>query len=298
MKMHLYPSLLFSIFVRLLGSYMLVYGLLLIPHAALLYSNVGYLPTAELNNLPVWASIFSTFDTPVAVTVCMATYAFLGALLVLGIRQPFIPFMAWIFYCSFQNRNVLTSNPGTDLIGFLLIFLTIAFFSTWLLRIRRSATYALPQPLYEGAWFIMGLAFTTSGLRRLGGHAWSEGTGLREALAIIPSAEHWLAITAHHLISMIPAWLMHIVNFAVVGLFVFSLPLAMVPRARPYLLVAHYSIFGTLLLIGDIAQIIFAVLLFFLLLSDVLWPSEHVLSAIRRRIRGIILNWLSRHPSV
>ncbi len=295
MKIHAYPPLLLSVFAQLLGSYIFIYGLLLIPHAALLYSNTGYLPAAELNNLPMWASIFNLFDDPVIVTISMALYALLGALLALGARQPLIPFMAWVLYCSFQNRDVLTAHPGTELISFLLVLLTIIFFAPWFLRIKK---YVMPQLLYEGAWFVLGLAFTASGIRRLGGHTWSEGIGLREALDIIPAGEHWFADTTYNLIASSPAWLMHVLNFGVVALFVLSLPLAMIPRTRPYLLTAHYLVFGSLLLIGDIAQIIFAILLFLLLLSDVLWPSEHFLHTVHNRARGTILNRLPWHTGV
>lgn len=277
-KIHKYPVDLFNLFCRLVGAYVGYYALALVPFAAFLYSDQGSLPIYSLNNLPVWTSFFNFFDSPIIIIGGLCALAFFGGALLFGSRNIFIPIAAWLLYVSFQNRNVLTENPATDITGFLLLVIALVFFSQKVFSKEKIADFIqIPYVLYEGIWVVIGLAFTASGIARIRGESWLFGTGIGDMFTVMPIRANIVSATLQTWITSLPASILSSLTFTVSMIFILALPLSLFKQTRPYLLLCLIAMYMVVFVITDMSQILFAVFLLFLLVSDVLYPSAKTL---------------------
>jgi len=291
-KPHKYPLALLQAVCIALGAYIGIYSLLLIPYGTFLYSNQGALPEYGLNNLPLWASIFSLFDSPHVITGGLIVLALLGFALCIGVQSPLIPLFAWVLYVSFQNRNVLTEHPGTDVIGLVLLFVTLAFFIKKYYSPNQnlpSQVLMLPALLYEGMWIVVGLAFTASGVARIRGESWIGGTGIAEMFSIMPIRHNPVSEFLQREIIALPHAIISLLTYSAELIFIFALPLALFKQTRSFLLLALTFMYFIVLIISDMSQIILALFILFLLLADVLLPYERYLPrSIRTSISRIV----------
>lgn len=287
---------LFEATYRSLGLFLFAYSLWLLPYGAMLYSTEGLLSDYRLNGLPVWSSLFAAVGSSSAVTIGLLALAICGLLAALNKRSSLLMLVALLLYVSFQNRNVLTLNPGTDLIGFLIAFFALSFLA--LRSVPHTAAtdeLRLPTILYEGTWLMLGLAFSASGIARLRGEAWFAGTGVGDIFSVMPVRDNELSRALQAAVIEAPESLLIVLTFIVSATFILALPLSLIRNTRPYLLVVLASFYAIVLVISDMTQIVLPLFIVFLLLSDVL--CAHGTPRILRSIcRGLARTFSRKLP--
>ncbi len=264
-----YPTRLLEITYQALGLFIFFYSIVSIPSATLIYSNQGVLPDYSLNNLPQAVSIFNFVDTPAFIIGTLGALSLVGAGMLLRITHAALPFLAWILYISFQNRNIFTMHPTTDVVGFMLFLYTLLLL---FVSKKEGPNSYIPATLYHGSWLLLGLTFTMSGLDRLRNEEWLSGAALNGFFNIIPVASNIFSQTLHHVFSNLPQPLLWLLTWFVAGTFTLALPFALYTNTRKILLGVLFVFFFVVLLISELRQVVFGLFLFFLFLSDIYYP--------------------------
>lgn len=153
-------------FNTILGSYLTCHFAFLLQDTTELFSNNGMISNAtKLETYNLVPNILFYYDNPFHVKL------FVISLLISSLFLTFNKFTTiaslWTYYgwvCLF-TRNYFISNPSLPYIGWLL------------LSIPLTNKYT-KKDLYYGAWAIMALSYSVSGLHKLGSKSWLNGSAL------------------------------------------------------------------------------------------------------------------------
>jgi hypothetical protein len=176
----------FAVLRLALGAYLTVHFVSLVPYAGELFSTTGMLPDAD--RLPS-AGFFPNplvIATETTATVVLVVLSVLSLLLAGGVYRRFVAVPLWFGWACLFNRNPFIANPSIPYVGFLLLACAIvpdeAGFRPPLPR--AAPDWSVPKPLYTGAWLLLGLGYTLSGIHKLGSPSWIDGTALRHVLEL------------------------------------------------------------------------------------------------------------------
>ena len=172
----------FSIFRIVFGLYLTCHFWHLSPDATELFSNQGMIPTASSSPLfGYFPNVLAYYDSPEQVQWFMMTSVFLSILFTCGIaRQPVSLFLWYMWTCLF-HRNIFILNPSLANVGWLLLSCVIIPRGESL-RCHAKSTWYMPTTVYWGAWFLMALGYTLSGIHKLQCPSWLDGTALYHIL--------------------------------------------------------------------------------------------------------------------
>lgn len=240
-------------YVNLLGAYLLVHFIQLLPDAELLFSNQGFIKDKTL--LPTYGilpNILFQYDSPEFVKGFIVSMAVASFILMSGYKTRLTS--AWLFYgwyCLF-NRNIFINNPSLAFIGWILLALTID-------PVRKS------RMLRVGAWVITGASYTASGIHKLQCQSWLDGSALREVLSGLLARETFIL---RFLLDLPPQYLQYMtwislfaeISFLFLGLF---------KRSR-----RRYWVFIMMFHIGILTTINFADLTFGMIVAHCYLFSE------------------------
>lgn len=259
----------------ILGLYLLVHFLLLLPWSDELFSREGMVPDDALSPLmQLFPNVLSLCDSPLAVRALMGFGASAALSLVWGGRDRLAAFAAWYVLAALFGRNPLINNPSLPHIGWMLLL--FAFLpstpSLWRLWRHRKVPdrFVLPQKLWDAvwnaAWIVAGASYTYSAITKIGSVSWMDGSALwyllHNPLARPSVLQHWL--------------LMHPVLLTAASLFalvleLFALPLSLWGPARRPLWFALLGMHIGLLLLVDFADLTLGMIISHLLLADPRW---------------------------
>ena len=175
----------FSIFRIMLGVYLLLHFIFLFPFSNTLFSNEGMLSSPELNPLyglfPI--NLFHWFDEPLFIKLFLILLIFSSSGLILGFKRRWISAILLYGWLALFNRNNFTLTPGIAFIGWLLLaMIFIPEGEPYSFRRKTNTEWEMPQIVFAGAWFIMSLAYTCSGIDKLGSPSWINGTAIPKLL--------------------------------------------------------------------------------------------------------------------
>lgn len=184
----------FALFRVALGGYLVVHFVSLAPYAEELFSHNGMLPDAA--QLPS----AGFFPNPLANATRSAALGFVVALsllslsLLAGLYRRWLAIPLWFGWACLFNRNPFIANPSLPYVGFLLLACAIVPNEPCLRPSlpRAERDWSIPRALYRGAWLLLGLGYTLSGLHKLGSPSWLAGTALRHVLELPLARDTWL----------------------------------------------------------------------------------------------------------
>jgi hypothetical protein len=224
-----YPPMQFAVFRIALGIYLTVYFLVLWPYAPELFGRSGVVPDPRFNigDVPI-PNLLRWVDDPATTRAFAASLAFGALLLAFGVLRRVTAIVLWYGLACLTNRNGLLADPATPFVGWLLLAcglvppgepLTLTNRS-----LRTASEWRLPRPLFLGAWILLAVGYTNSGVAKLGCADWVRGTALELFLAnplhrhgmiwtLFRSAPHgvltvlsWLALASELLFAPLALW--------------------------------------------------------------------------------------------
>jgi predicted DCC family thiol-disulfide oxidoreductase YuxK len=205
----------FALFRIFLGLYLVQHFLRLIPFGPELFSRQGMLPDPSL--LPthnIFPNILSLFDAPAFVTGWLIFLALASLLLVTGWQRRIVALVLWYGWASLLNRNIFISNPGLPYMGWILLALAVIPAGEPLTVGKKSpaaAPFTVPPVIFWGAWLLMGLGYTLSGIHKAQAPSWQDGTALWHVLQAAIARDNMMT---HALLSM-PMWLLKLQTWGV-----------------------------------------------------------------------------------
>ena len=118
----------FSIFRIILGSYLFIHFVSLLPYAAEIWSNAGMLADPSVNlTYGVFPNLLYSISSPLGVTIYVGVLSLLSVCFILGYQRSVISILLWYGWASLFDRNNLINNPGIPYIGWLLSLLLQSF---------------------------------------------------------------------------------------------------------------------------------------------------------------------------
>jgi predicted DCC family thiol-disulfide oxidoreductase YuxK len=263
----------YSVFRCVLGSYLLIHFLHLVPWGAEVFSNQGMLADASASPLyPIFPNVLFLWDSPAVVISLLAAGAGLAAAFALGVRDRIVALMLWYLWACLFTRNPLISNPGLPFIGWILLahaFLPARPYGSWDARGRvdPAGGWRFPASIHTAAWIVMAIGYSYSGLTKLASPSWLDGSALLHVLSNPLARPTFLRDT----LLALPHPLIAIATWSALGLEIAFAPLALFRKLRPWLWLAMLGMHLSLMALIDFSDLSAGMLMLQLFTFDPAW---------------------------
>lgn len=230
----------FALFRIIFGCYLFIHFAMLIPYSGELFSNAGMLPQASLNfTHPLFPDILYFFDSPLQVKVFVTLLSALSLLILFGFQRRSASFILWYGWACLYNRNNFIGNPGLPYVGWLLLACAlIPANEPWSMQKSNSSEdWKMPRILFVGAWWLMALGYTVSGLHKLTSGSWREGTALIHVFDNPLARDTFL----REFMKTLPLFIHKALSYGSLALEVLFAPLCIFPQTR---MLAWFGIVG------------------------------------------------------
>ncbi len=202
-----------------LGVYLVVHFLTLMPHAGELFSDQGALPDPTvLPSHGFFPNPLFILSSPQSAQLYLGSLTLIAVLFAAGGWTRLSAGALWFGWASLVSRNPFISNPSIPCIGLLLLFFA-------LISNKKKDAQLLA---WRGIWVIMAVAYTVSGLHKLGSPSWVDGSAFAELLKN-PLARD-TAFT--HLLGYLPPFILRTMTWGALILEMAFAPLAIFATTR------------------------------------------------------------------
>lgn len=271
---HALPAIHFAVFRIIFGTYLAIHFAMLIPYANELFGATGTVPDKTL--LPtagIFPNILSVFDSTNFVIGFICFLTFCAGIFTAGIFRPIVSLILWYGWACLFNRNIFIGNPGIPMVGWLLLACSlIPTGEPWALGKKQNQNWEMPRVLFWGAWAIMAVGYTVSGLHKLGSPSWVDGSAILRLLENPLARDNFLR---EFLLHQTP-WVTKIMTYASLAMEILFLPLALFSKTRPWIWLAMVGMHLGILVVVDFADLTFCVLMMHLFTFDPNWLSRYV----------------------
>jgi hypothetical protein len=259
-----------------LGAYLFVHYLALLPYAEETFGPGGVLPSVTLNPAyPHGFTLLGRLDRPGAATLLVAALAALSLAYLAGFFTRVTAVLLFVGSHQLFHRNQLTSNPSLPCLGFLL--LAHALFPAdpplsvdRLLSLRkppREDGDGLPRDLLAVLWIVTAVAYTYSGITKLASPSWRSGQALSLLLASALARDTALV----RWVESLPGWSLAALTWGALLSELLFVPLALHRRLRPVAWIALMIMHAGIVMLLDFADISLGMMAFQLFTFDPRW---------------------------
>ena len=263
----------YSVFRVVFGAYLCVHFLSLAPWGPELFSDRGMLPDASASPLAfAFPNVLAVFDPPAFVTSLLLLAAGASVLFAVGWYDRAAAVLLWYVWACLLGRNPLILNPGIPYVGWLLLAHAIlpgAPYGSVAARRRPDpgGTWRLPALLFAGAWILMAMGYTYSGVTKLVSPSWLDGTAVARVLEN-PLARPGPLRAA---ILSLPDGLLRLGTWATLALELLFAPLALSRRLRPWIWTMALAMHLGLIALIDFADLSLGMVMLHLFTFDPAW---------------------------
>lgn len=263
----------YSLFRALLGVYLFIHFIHLLPWSAELFSSEGLLPEARLSPLiRIFPGLYAIGDAPWFVHATLSVAAAAALAFAAGWRGRVAAFWMWLVLASLFVRNPLIANPSMPYVGFMLLahlFVPAAPYGSAAARDRTDPDggWALPRSVFLAGWVVLALSYSYSGYTKLLSPSWVSGDNIAFVLQN-PLARPWLL---RDFFLWLPPLFLAVLTWTVLYVELLFAPIALWSRARPWVWLSMLIIqFGFLFLL-NFADLTTGMLLFHLFTFNPAW---------------------------
>ncbi len=265
---------LYGRFRAVVGGYLLIHFAQLLPWAAEVFSSRGVLPDAKLSPfIHLFPNVLAIFDGPAFVAALVAAAAVVAGLFAVGVGDRVgALFMFYVLACLY-GRNPLIANPSLPYVGWLLLAhacLAPLPPGTGLWRPEPPGGWRFSRGVHAAAWLLLAAGYTFSGYTKLVSPSWLDGTAITRVLHS-PLARPG---STQALLLALPPPLLHGLSYGALALELLFLPLALVPRLRPWVWAAMFAMQLSLIGLIDFADLTVGMMIFHLFVADPAWASR------------------------
>ena len=259
------------------GAYLFVHFLHLAPWASEVFSSEGLLPDARLSPLVrLFPNVLAVADSPTFVTAFVLAAGCAALLFAVGAADRLCAiYMFYVLACLY-GRNPLIANPSLPYIGWLLLaHATLPPLPMGVgLWPMQSPDWKFSRPLQTAAWFLLAAGYSFSGYTKLVSPSWLDGTAMARVLES-PLARPGLA---RQVLLALPPDVIRLMSYGALSLELSFLPLALIPRIRPWLWLGLLGMHLALIGLIDFADLSFGMVIFHLFVADPAWLPRSISS--------------------
>lgn len=259
----------FALFRIIFGLYLSVHFFQLIPYATELWSRQGLLPDASYNlTYGFFPNILAWLDGPLWIKGFVIAMLVLSLGVMLGIKRRLCALLLWYGWACLFHRNNFILNPGMPFVGWLLLALALLpSGEPWGFDKRDDVQWEMPQLLFGGAWLIMAVSYSISGIDKLGSPSWLYGDTMRILFENPLARDTWLRVW---LLSL-PGWLLAGMTYAALALEIAFAPLCLWRRGRAFVWFAMVGMHIGILCTINFTDLTLGVLMIHLFTFDTAW---------------------------
>lgn len=265
----------------LLGLYIAYYFVRLLPYAADIYATGGIMPPPSSNELMAFAPFLAAPLSALTVQIILCMLALVALAFAAGVVRVPAALILWLGMTALFIRNPLTEDPSMAFTNLLLLLTAIVPTGEgWAIgKWRADAAWYMPRMVYLGAWVVLEITYTASGIDRLLAPSWQDGAALHHLFTLATVFHSPLTL----FVQSLPAWVLAVLTYAVSAAFFLAVPLCLFGKTRPYAWLMYMLMFIFVGLIINLTQVILGVLLFQLFLFDIEWIRTGPFARIYRR---------------
>jgi hypothetical protein len=258
----------FAWFRSILGVYLCIHFIPLIPYAGEVWGPHGLLPDASVNlTYGVLPDVLSHLGAG-QLSVLIGILAVLSLVLASGYARPWVALLLWLGWVALFNRNNFIGNPSLAFIGWLLLVCAVVPSGErrWLDR-SANVDWQFPRLLFVAAWIIMAAAYTISGIDKLKAPGWCDGSAMHHLLVnplARPSALRDWMLSA-------PSGILSFMTYAVLSVEILFFPLALFTRTRRWIWLAMVVTHLGILVFVDFADLTLGMLMIHVFTFDPAW---------------------------
>ena len=263
-----YSAYQFTLFRMILGSYLFIHFLILIPYAAEIWSHAGMLPDPSVNlTYGYFPNLLLYLNSPLSVKLYVIFMAVLSFGLLIGFQRPIISVLLWYGWASLFDRNNLILNPGIPYIGWILLCCAaIPKGEPWSIT-KSTNKWEMPVILYYGAWALMAIGYSISGFDKFSAPSWKDGSAIFHLLENPLARDSWL----REFFAGLPMFFSKIATWLVLFLEICFLPLALFKPTRKWIWLALVLLHIGILLIIDFTDLTLGMLMIHWFTFDASW---------------------------
>jgi predicted DCC family thiol-disulfide oxidoreductase YuxK len=257
------------VFRFVFGMYLAYHCFDLVPVAGELFSAQGMIPDPGLlPTYPWFPNLLFVCDSALSAQIFVALLGVLGVALAGGFFPRMCALLLWYGLACLVTRNVFIRNPGLPYVGWMLLALTFVR----PIRDLGPKEEALPRALYRGAWVLLALGYTISGLHKLGAPSWQDGSALLRLmdnpLSRPTLVGDWLRAA--------PPILLQVATYAALALEILFAPLSLWSRSRPWVWLAMIGMHLGIMLTVDFVDLTLGMLMMHAFTFDARWIAPRV----------------------
>lgn len=259
----------YASFRSLLGVYLLVHFVMLMPYAAELFSSSGMLADRSLSPYMGFApNVLRLSDESWAAQLLVAVGMLASLLLIVGRHDRISAVVLWYVLACLFTRNPLIANPSLPVAGWLLL-MHAAMPRPRMDDLESIAAWSVPRPFLVAAWVVLAVSYTYSGYTKLMSPSWVSGDAISIVLENPLARDHALRLW----MLTWPEWTLKGLTWGILYVELLFAPLAMIPRFRLWLWSVMLGVQVGFLLLLDFADLTLPMLLLHLLTVEQRWLS-------------------------
>ncbi len=263
----------YSVYRVLLGAYLAVHFLQLVPYGAEVFSREGVLPDPAASPFGrLFPNPLAWWDAPWVVQSLLTAGIAASTALALGWRDRLAAVFLWLLWAWLFGRNPLISNPGLPYVGLLLVvhaLLPPAPYGSLAARDRPDpgGGWRMDPGLLRVLWILMAVGYSYSGITKLGSPSWIDGSAVARVLENPLARPGWV----RDALLALPEGILRACTWGALFLEVAFAPLALFRRTRPWIWLALLCMHLNLILVIDFADLSLGMLLLHLATFDPRW---------------------------
>jgi predicted DCC family thiol-disulfide oxidoreductase YuxK len=187
----------YSLIRVLIGGYLFVHFLHLLPYGTELFSSEGLLPAELSPLLGIIPNPLIGYDVPYFISVLLISGAASGFLIALGVFDRVSSIVAVVLLGWLYARNPLIANPSLPVVGWMLVAhacLPVGAYGKLSSRNHPEQwlNWSYPQQIWIAAWVLLAVAYTYSGYTKMLSSSWVDGSAIRLVLENPLARDHIL----------------------------------------------------------------------------------------------------------
>ena len=247
------------------GCYLFVHFVYLIYFAGEMFSADGMFPAHQSPTYGYFPNPFNILDHSWFATGFLILLTALSILVIKGVEKKWLFLILWFGWACLNTRNPLIRNPGMPYVGWMLLVFAVVF------PIKDKDSFRFDKYLFYGAWSLLAIGYTMSGIDKLQSISWLNGSAITHLLENPLARDYWLT---HFVLKQ--TWLHPLLTYSSLAMEVLFLPLALWKVTRPLIWMGLVSMQFGILLMVDFADLTFGMLMIHMLTFDPRWVPKRL----------------------
>lgn len=263
----------YSLFRLLLGAYLIVHFLHLLPWAAELFSANGMIADADMSPLlKLFPNVLAVVDTPVFTVALVASGAVAAVFFTLGYGDKAAAIWMWYVMACLLGRNPLIANPAMPYVGWMLLahlFIPGRPYGSLAASGRPDpgGQWTMPRSVYLAAWMVLAFSYSYSGYTKLFSPSWVSGDNLVLVLQNPLARDYFL----REWFLALPDFVPRLITWGILIVELLFAPLALNRRLRPWIWSAMLIAQLGFLALLNFPDLTYGMLMIHLLTFDPAW---------------------------